>query len=522
MPTLRSQRGTALLLALVLVLTVVGYGLLKRLNQSGITAQRQARTVAALAEAKQALITHALLYGEIHKTNATPTGVSTEDDVTLPPGTLPCPERSFFASEGVESGTCGSRGAASMGRLPWRSLGLAPLRDGSGECLWYAVSGSFKANASPDVLNQDSLGQFLVIDASNTPLAGAAAANRAVAVIIAPGPPLAGQNRAPAAGTRECGGNYTAANYLDRLAIGGVTYDNAALDSTPAAVSTLVAASADTFNDSIAYITRDDLFAPIEKRSDYAGALFDPADTDGTGARPALAQKLAAMIARYGRNNQDPLDKRLPWAARLDLANFDADSFDDLSGHYSGRPPYRVGTSRGSTDNALVPALCSTQSSKCRLLITDHAATIAWWRVAGKPLNGDGTSKSSSPQGWWDMYKDQFFYVVSPEFAPTHSPQIDWKSSSNPCAEGGNECIRVNGKRFAAAVIFAGKRRPGQQRDTLAERQNAANYLEGNNADALATPGTKITRDLEVTGNDQIVCIRAEDLTIDSTCTNGS
>lgn len=526
--TPRRQRGAALLLILLIVLTAVGYSLLTRMNQTNVALARQARTEAALAEAKQALIAHALLFGETHQTNATPTGGLTEDDVTLVPGTLPCPEQSFFGNEGSESGNCGGRGASALGRLPWRSLGLPPLRDGSSECLWYAVSGSYKANWSPDVLNPDSLGQLRVLDAANNVLAGATSASRAVAAIIAPGPPLAGQDRAPVAGTGECGGNYAPANYLDRLSIGGTAYDNAVIDTTPGALSTLITGAATNFNDRIVYISREDLFGPIEKRADFASALSDPTDTDGTGPRPALAQKLAAMIARYGRNNANPQDKRLPWPARSDVADFKADTFDDISGLYAGRPPYRVGTSRVSTSNSLVAAGCS--SYQCRLLTIDKAGPIAWWRVAGKPLYPPdheppaerGQSRVDSPDGWWAMWKDHIFYVVSPEFAPSHTPPINWASTPNPCDKGGNKCVRVNGKRFAAAIVFAGKRRAGQQRDSLSDRQNPANYLEGRNLDALQNPNDRTTRVLEYTGNDEVVCIRAEDLAIDASCTNGT
>jgi hypothetical protein len=31
-----------------------------------------------------------------------------------------------------------------MGRLPRKTPGLDALKDGSGECLWYAVSGTYK------------------------------------------------------------------------------------------------------------------------------------------------------------------------------------------------------------------------------------------------------------------------------------------------------------------------------------------------------------------------------------------
>lgn len=529
------QRGAALLLVLLLALSIFAYGVLRQFNAADTAAARSDRTAAVLAEAKQALIAHALLYGETHKTNATPAGSTVKDDVTLPPGALPCPDTgSGLAIEGNESGMCGVLGVTAVGRLPWRSLDLSVRRDGDGECLWYVVSGSYKANPSPDTLNPDSPGQLRIIDTAGNLLAGSSVANQAVAAIIAPGPPLPGQDRTSVAGTGECGGNYAAAAYLDSTTVGGTTYDNATPAAAAGAVSTLVSGRKDGFNDRIVYITRDEIWGPVERRADFASALFDPADDgaatsasdDGTGVPPggpvAMAQKLAAMIARYGKNNNDSDNHALPWPAPLAVANFAADTFDDVRGIYAGRPPYRVGNSRSDSRNALVPSLCSSGPTKCRLLISSLAGPVAWWRVAGRPLDPAGNVLSSSIDGWWDKWKDHVFYVISPEFAPGELDEDDWEDDPNPCNNGGNKCVRVNGQRFAAAIIFAGKALPGQSRNTLAERQNPANYLEGNNVAAFERPSEERRRDLEITGNDRIICIRPQNLAIDSTCTNGS
>ena len=75
----------------------------------------------------------------------------------------------------------------------------------------------------------------------------------------------------------------------------------------------------------------------------------------------------------------------------------------------------------------------------------------------------------------------------------------------------------MGNRRYAAVVAFAGKVRPGQQRASLADRQNIANYLDDSNALAFVSPGLAQARTLTATGNDQLVCI-TPDLTIDSTC----
>jgi hypothetical protein len=86
---------------------------------------------------------------------------------------LPCPDAS--GTEGLAAASCP---ANSSGWLPWKTLGLPALRDRSGTCLWYERQGTtFR--------------------------------------VIAAGGAQAGQNRTAAAGRMICGGNLTAANYID-------------------------------------------------------------------------------------------------------------------------------------------------------------------------------------------------------------------------------------------------------------------------------------------------------------------
>lgn len=87
---------------------------------------------------------------------------------------LPCPDSA--AAEGVAATLCPG---LSRGGLPWRTLGLPPLRDASGTCLWVERIG-------------------------------------ATMRIIAPGPATPAQVRIPALPGREvCGGHLDPAAYLD-------------------------------------------------------------------------------------------------------------------------------------------------------------------------------------------------------------------------------------------------------------------------------------------------------------------
>lgn len=510
---MRRQRGWIYLLTLLLLILAVAS--LTRLGKS-TGRSRDELTTKALASAREALLAHAVGYGEMRRTNADPPGSTAADDVTLPPGTLPCPESANSLLEGAEASPCGSRGEAALGRLPWRSLGSGPLRDGDGNCLWYAVSGSFKANPPPYLLNWDTSGDFEIHDP-----AGRLIAADAIAVVFSPGPPLPGQGRQANGG--ECGRDPSPGAYLDSVSLDGVAYANASTEPGSGSRTRFIAGPVydgegrALVNDRLTYLTRDDLFArAIEKRKDFPGTyLFDGDDRQGDDpARYALAQKVAACLARYGRHNAAPADLRLPWAAPLAPGDFDNNSFDDGNGLYAGRPPYRVGTSSGRTGNTLVPPGCSTAADECRLLIVERCLG-GWWRVAGKPLDADGNPRRSSPEGWWDRWKDHLFYIVAPEYAPNSGN--DWSAIPNPCLAPGNRCLQVGNDRYAAAVIFGGRRLAGQVRESAADRGDPANYLEEGDAAAFAVPTAAQGRALTAAGNDRIVCIRP-DLSLASDC----
>ena len=251
------------MIALVALL-IVGV-LLTALTSKSPQNKLDERSLPALAAAQQALIAYAA---------ANPTSR----------GRLPCPDTT---NTGVADLTCGAAGANQLGRLPWKTLGLTDLRDGSGECLWYAVSGVFKENPPSTPVNSDTNGQFIIVDGAGNTIMGATPQTQAIAVVFAPGPGLPGNDRT-AAGTTQCGGNTTASNYLD--ATGGV--DNAA----PAAgVATFVVAQpSNTFNDRLLYITPTQFFPPLERRvaaeikkvlvDYYAANAYYPYANDYTGA----------------------------------------------------------------------------------------------------------------------------------------------------------------------------------------------------------------------------------------------
>lgn len=132
------------------------------------------KTMASLALAEQALLAYA------HQ----PLGITQCEMNCQRPGDLPCPDRN---NDGLAETSCSN--TARLGRLPWKTLGLGDLRDGSGERLWYAVSERYKNNPRLLPLNADTPGSWSVASTAG-PSWDATSGNGVVAVIIAPMHPL--------------------------------------------------------------------------------------------------------------------------------------------------------------------------------------------------------------------------------------------------------------------------------------------------------------------------------------------
>jgi hypothetical protein len=461
------QRGLALLILLAIVSMGFVYALVAGLNRSAgdLARARDLKTYAALAQAKEALIAYAVTYKEMH--NA-PGG---RPPYTVP-GYLPCPDLGPLSTvpEGVTALNCDTFLVSAMGRLPWKTLGLDALRDGSGECLWYAVSGTYKYspngvlsnNATPsnpnNMMNWDTNGQFNIMDTNGTSfLAGSTdetrADTRAVAVIFAPGGVVSGQNRTLVAGTAACGGNYTAAAYLETA--NGINNSTLGTPSSPVSVtdvkSFIAGTSSNTFNDKLVYITRADIWNAIKKRSDFNNNLR------------ALTRRAAECTAMYGiRNGAGLPDKRLPWASSVSMSSLDRYAVDrryrDVTGTNSGRLSYRVSVSDSATNNALSS---NTDLGYNNFLLFTPNPYCAY---------------TLEENTWYDNWKDQLFYAIANEYKPSAS------SSTGACT--GSTCLKINGSStyYAAVVIFAGEKLSGQNRNTLSDKSQISNYLEGRNA----------------------------------------
>jgi len=473
------QRGVALLALLALVSVVVIFAYVTGLNRSAssMAQERTLRTATALAQAKEALIAYAVTYNDTHDSSPN----------FYVPGYLPCPDLGPATNvEGTAAGSCGSSLVSAMGRLPWKTLRLDALRDGSDECLWYAVSGTYKNNpngvsgstTTSNMMNWDTNGQFDVLDANgSTYLAGGSTAladTRAVAVIFAPGAPISGQNRAPVTGTSTCGGNFNAtppaAAYLETA--NGINNSTLVTPSSPANVadtsSFIAGTTSDTFNDRLVYITRAEIWSAVKKRSDFNKHLR------------ALTRRAAECTAMYGQNNQvyqgwplfswvlNASDERLPWAEDVSLSTTSVPryavnaQYNDVSGRLAGRLAFRVDTARNDTDNAISNS------------ISDYGTNGAYLFT-----NGSYCAYAPEEKIWYDNWKDQLFYAVANRYNPS-------ASSSTWCGT----CLRINGGgSYAAVVIFAGEKLSGQSRNTASNKGSIANYLEGRNSSNYPNSG---------------------------------
>ena len=168
------QRGAVLLVLLLIITSAAASVLISRPADTPIQIGAEMQTVAALARAKAALLGYAAA------------------DANRP-GELPCPDfnndgsiRLFGAGRDYIGSQCRT-GANQPGWLPWDTLGLADLRDGNGDRLWYVVSDTFHAGGAASI-NSDTSGQ-LVVDGNH--------ADPVIAILFSPGQILSNQPARP-------------------------------------------------------------------------------------------------------------------------------------------------------------------------------------------------------------------------------------------------------------------------------------------------------------------------------------
>jgi hypothetical protein len=426
------QRGAALLMLLVIILLGAAYAVMGGLSATALKIERQNKTTEALALAKEALIGYA---------------ASANISTTRRPGDLPCPD---INDDGVAETNCGNATGSTgqnlrLGRLPWKSLGLSDLWDGSGERLWYAVSNNFKNNTrtkctTPGMagcLNSDTSGTITVRDSSGTIVNDGSNSTGAIAVLIAPGSPLIRQD-----GVNQIRDSANANNPVNYLDIGNGEDNASFVDShLDGFINTGILRNASgniIANDQVLAITYENLLPLLEKR---------------------VAHEAFNCLKDYAA---DPLNKgRLPWAA--DMTASAGGSYADTTDTRFGRLP-----------DAFIHTIASS---------------------AGSPMkNGWTTSCNLNLGTWWNNWREIVFYAVAEAYKPASIPPLP---SCGICLTVSPPSAAAD-KRFA--VFMAGRRLSGisggQPRSTLANKGFIGNYLEDQNAtpnDALFSKTTSST-----------------------------
>jgi len=430
--------------------------LLSDLSVADLKLHQVESTAKSLQRAKQALIAYAVTYGDIDS------DADGSADFPGEYGFLPCPDYNNGLYEGLEdSGGCGLRSVSKLGYLPWKTLDIPPLKDESGSCLLYAVTGEYKNEESATsnktlMLNEDSNGMFQIVNDSGVTIRGINAEDRVVAIIFAPEKVLAGQSRNFSTGSF-CGKDY--ANFKAYLDVGGGV-DNSDVSATADTIDQFIHATAasiaddnpNAYNDRFVTITRDEIWTAIVKRQDYIQKMKD------------LTEALTMCLRDYAVTNTFD---RLPWPAHSGMADYRINSNynDNLdgSGGYAGRYPFIVDNS-----NSMIPG--ASVSDELFIEAGCNALTVS----SGVAV--DLQTPGSEYRKLWENWKDHFFYVVSRDYAP-----------DNTMASCGT-CITVAGITRAGLVVFGGSRQLGITRNEpiagdVNTKYYAANYIEGVNAD---------------------------------------
>lgn len=464
------------LLSLLIILTMGSlYFFVDQLTPAVVDSIRQKRTDAALAAARDALIGYALRYRDVQ-------------DPGRMYGYLPMPDLGSSRNVNVACNNlegCSANTPANValedgiflptlvGRLPWRTLGIEPLRDGHGECLWLIVSSPYLAGNStrengslvfPDHprMNWDTLGQFDIVTANGTAALQStltSAHQRPVAIIFAPGTPLPSrqdgatlipaQNRLRATNgddVTECGGNYDARNYLDPHTLDslGITNHLAGDNNASAIIGTAS--------------RNDDPDLPKQVLS--FGKLF----------------KSGTNYISGGCKDCSPLANDVGLSVTSEFL------FAAIRRNKSYRE--QIDSTLGAMQSCLAkPGTTITPLPMLRQADGYAQGTIDDTR--GKVPDNAQCTDYPGPTGFFDHYREQVLLAVAPDVA---------LCTSNPDIAGNCLDLTIAGeppKKCRAVLIFAGQRGSGQTRASDAERKTPRNYLEGNNLTSFITAGQK-------------------------------
>jgi hypothetical protein len=457
---LTNQRGVALLLFLVVLIAIAGIFVSNLLSKKAaeVTLKKIDHDYGVLRKAKQALLSYAVDYSLT---------TYSYDDM----GRLPCPDlrTSGPATTGVQDSPCGARHMNSAGFLPWKTLGIADLRDSSSECLWYVVSGDYKTGPNANMRNEDSNGLLQVQDENGQLYHGLNPGDRPIALIIAPGGALKGQSHLP-----DCRGNSNEDDYLESG--GSVTYSTAHDASIADKIWTYVYGTASSrlensnFNDKMVWITKDEYWDTVKALNDLdinvPGSEIEQLTADLTQCFADYANDGAPSPSAVNENFW------LPWPADINLAEYrnDADT--------AGVNGYIDQNNASSLIGRLPQSVFESDSEEFKLTLSQVATHADKTDIFESCLTAERKE-------FWRNWKDHFFYVVSSDFEMVDGSTA---SLSARCALAG-DCLNVStiagvpvSKKIAAIVFYSGSVVNAQSRNSppvdIAEKNILSNYLD--------------------------------------------
>lgn len=428
-----------MIFVLLLVMGGLTY-LLSGLSSEGFSSRRERQTQEALAQAREALIGYALRYREDQIAQGQPDRVygylPLPDLGTTTNNNASCPQEGCDAANFAGN----SLNSTVIGRLPWRTLGIAPLRDDNGECLWLAVSGSHQRIQRVAPLNWDALGQLdiVVTNSYDKTMLQRLASNphdRPVAIIFSPGPPIGTQvrSRSGADDVTECGGNYDPANYLDRSVASSL------LDSVPPPPPPPVVTDSAYFTGSRSTVT-----SVVNLAVSTQGKIFSEG-ADLVAACSAGSTNCSNIANDLGL----PLTNDALFAAIRKHAYFRTD-INAMLDRITGCLRDKIGGGGVVVPDAIAGFTPPADKS------------------AGRVATDSCHDDAQPPLGYFGNYGSQVF-VATP-------------TSGSFSVSGDPSC--------AGVLIFASQRGPGQSRGTAAERNELGNYIEGDNLTNFVATGT--------------------------------
>lgn len=472
------QRGAAFVIFITL-LVLGGLSLvLSGLNQ-GIAQKTENReqTIKVLAEAKAALIGHALTYAETHRGQ--------------PPGYLPCPDRD---GDGDADAPCNDSGISSIGFFPWKTLGLSQLRDGNGDCLWYAVSGTYK-NSPKLALDNDTNGMFRIKDYKGNILIGQKPEEQAIAVLFSPGVMLANstgtQSRDILGTATECSSFNAnsqirqAQNFLE-ISVAGPGLTSTTFDFTadlPQIASSGTFKGRAIFNDTVLPITPTD-FEPVYLRmSQWVGDKV----RNCLKSYMNLPKIYTNPISNLTYQSEIPLD--LPWTTTMNMTILNAYYLDVTGLNFGHVATPKTATPPPATPpTAPAPNLANTVASNSKLSNkwtidpdANRPNTVISY-CFDETLN---TTYQDWYWWWWTKWKEQVFVAINTANTPAVSTTTPGTSNNLRIAYGDINTATYANSSFI--VFVAGRRltytdNTGvahvQVRNNETDKSDITNYLE--------------------------------------------